>query len=161
MSFIDRTKEFFGLAPMDMDDDAYYDERDYETNGSAAYAPRTASEYDRPAASTARASRTTSRAVQREELAPTIVPISLTSFNEAQGVGEPFRDGDVVVFELTDADFKVAKRIIDFAAGLCFGLRGSMMNLTKKMDTARRVFAIVPEDTHVSTFDLERAAGLR
>lgn len=42
MSLIDRTKEFFGLGPMDIEaDDAYYaDERSYESNGSAAYAPR-------------------------------------------------------------------------------------------------------------------------
>ena len=152
MSFIDRTKEFFGLAPADLDaEDPYYDEPRYESNGGAAYSPRSAADYDRPA----------SRVAPRDDFAPTIVPISVTTFNEAQKVGDPFRDGDVVVFELTDADFKVAKRIIDFAAGLCFGLRGSMVNLTKKMDTSRRVFAIVPEDTDVSNFELERSAGLR
>lgn len=47
MSFIDRTKNFFGLGPMDFEeDDAYYnDEPRYAGNGaatSAAYAPRRA-----------------------------------------------------------------------------------------------------------------------
>lgn len=163
MSFIDRTKEFFGLAPADLDaEDPYYDEPRYESNGGAAYCPRSAADYDRPAARPASDyDRPASRVAPRDDFAPTIVPISVTTFNEAQKVGDPFRDGDVVVFELTDADFKVAKRIIDFAAGLCFGLRGSMVNLTKKMDTSRRVFAIVPEDTDVSNFELERSAGLR
>lgn len=138
MSFMHKTKEFFGLAPADFEhDDAYYaDEPRYSTNGSAAFAPRFEPE-------------------------PTIVPISLTSYNDAQKVGEPFREGDAVVFELTDASHDAAKRFIDFAAGLCFALRGRMVNLTKGMDTDRRVFAIVPENATIPTRDLEYAAGLR
>lgn len=83
------------------------------------------------------------------------------AFNQAQKIGEPFRDGDAVVFEVTDADFDVAKRFIDFAAGLCFGLRGKMLNLTRDMDTDRRVFAIVPEGAVIPTVELEDVAGLR
>lgn len=150
MSFINNAKEFFGLGPVDVDqDDPYFaDERRYESNSAgerSAYAPRSES-YDR---------------APREEFAPTIVPISLTSYTEAAGIGDPFRDGDAVVFELTDADKANAKRLIDFAAGLCFGLRGQMKNLTKKMDTERVVFAIIPENAKLSTIELERAAGLR
>ncbi|ATZ05006.1 cell division protein SepF [Corynebacterium striatum] len=145
MSLIDRTKEFFGLGPMDIEaDDAYYaDERRYESNGSAAYAPRSFE----PAL--------------EEEFVPTIVALSLVSFDDAAKVGAPFRDGDAVVFELTDADKASAKRFIDFAAGLCFGLEGRMLNLTKGMDTDRRVFAIVPKGADISTLELERAAHLR
>ncbi|HAT1250154.1 TPA: cell division protein SepF [Corynebacterium striatum] len=145
MSLIDRTKEFFGLGPMDIEaDDAYYaDERRYESNGSAAYAPRSFE----PAL--------------EEEFVPTIVALSLVSFDDAAKVGAPFRDGDAVVFELTDADKASAKRFIDFAAGLCFGLEGHMLNLTKGMDTDRRVFAIVPKGADISTLELERAAHLR
>ncbi|MFR9838200.1 cell division protein SepF [Corynebacterium striatum] len=145
MSLIDRTKEFFGLGPMDIEaDDAYYaDERSYESNGSAACAPRSFE----PAL--------------EEEFVPTIVALSLVSFDDAAKVGAPFRDGDAVVFELTDADKASAKRFIDFAAGLCFGLEGRMLNLTKGMDTDRRVFAIVPKGADISTLELERAAHLR
>lgn len=147
MSFIDRTKEFFGLQPMDMDhDDAYYeDDARYATAGSAAYQPRPSYE----------------RASAEPEFAPTIVPISLTTYNDAPKIGEPFRDGDAVVFELTDAEKSAAKRFIDFAAGLCFALRGRMVDLTKGLDTDRRVFAIVPERANISTLELERAAQLR
>lgn len=145
MSLIDRTKEFFGLGPMDIEaDDAYYaDEHSYESNGSAAYAPRSFE----PAL--------------EEEFVPTIVALSLVSFDDAAKVGAPFRDGDAVVFELTDADKASAKRFIDFAAGLCFGLEGRMLNLAKGMDTDRRVFAIVPKGADISTLELERAAHLR
>ena len=97
----------------------------------------------------------------KDEFVPTIVAISLTSFNDAAKVGEPFRDGDAVVFELTDADKATAKRFIDFAAGLCFGLEGRMLNLTKGLDTERKVFSIVPKSADIARHELERAAGLR
>ena len=140
MSLIDRTKEFFGLGPMDMDaDDAYYaDERAYS---APAYAPS----YEK----------------QEEEFVPTIVALSLVSFDDAAKVGGPFRDGAAVVFELTDADRGSAKRFVDFAAGLCFALEGRMKNLTKGVDTSRKVFAIVPKGADISTVELERAAHLR
>ena len=133
MSLIDRTKEFFGLGPMDMDaDDAYYaDERSYN---APAYAPS----YEK----------------QEEEFVPTIVALSLVSFDDAAKVGGPFRDGDAVVFELTDADRGSAKRFVDFAAGLCFALEGRMKNLTKGVDTSRKVFAIVPKGADISTVEL-------
>lgn len=141
MSLIDRTKEFFGLGPMDMDaDDAYYaDERSYN-------APAYAAPYEKQ---------------EEEEFVPTIVALSLVSFNDAAKVGGPFRDGDAVVFELTDADRGSAKRFVDFAAGLCFALEGRMKNLTKSMDTSRKVFAIVPKGADISAVELERAAHLR
>ncbi|MBK4174148.1 cell division protein SepF [Corynebacterium macginleyi] len=157
MSFIDRTKNFFGLGPMDFEeDDAYYnDEPPYMGNGAAApaaYAPRRAPQAYEP---------TPTPSLVEEKFVPTIVAISLTSFNDAAKVGEPFRDGDAVVFELTDAEHNTAKRFIDFAAGLCFGLEGRMLNLTKSMDTQRRVFAVVPRSADIATPELERAGGLR
>ena len=148
MSFLVKTKEFFGLGEPEAGvDDAYYaDEPRYETHGSAAYAPR-------PSAY--------ARTIAEPEFEPTIVAVTVVAFNQAQKIGEPFRDGDAVVFEVTDADFDVAKRFIDFAAGLCFGLRGKMLNLTRDLDTDRRVFAIVPEDAVIPTAELEDVAGLR
>lgn len=157
MSFIDRTKNFFGLGPMDFEEeDAYYnDEPRYMGNGAAApavYAPRRAPQAYEP---------TPTPSIVEEKFVPTIVAISLTSFNDAAKVGEPFRDGDAVVFEVTDAEHSTAKRFIDFAAGLCFGLEGRMLNLTKGMDTQRRVFAVVPRSADIATPELERAGGLR
>ncbi|MDO5031396.1 cell division protein SepF [Corynebacterium sp.] len=142
MSLIDRTKEFFGLGPMDIDaDDPYYaDDRGYT-------APSYGNAYEQPA--------------EEANFAPTIVALSVVSFNDAAKVGAPFRDGDAVVFELTDAERPAAKRFVDFAAGLCFALEGRMMNLTKGMDTNRKVFAIVPKGADISTLELERAAHLR
>ncbi|HKM25403.1 MAG TPA: cell division protein SepF, partial [Corynebacterium sp.] len=53
------------------------------------------------------------------------------------------------------------KRIVDFAAGLCYALRGKMVNVTRNIDTDRTVFAITPEGAEFSQIELERAAKLR
>lgn len=162
MSLMKSAKEFFGLAPVDMEhEDAYYeDEPRYRTEGSAAYAPaprreREYDDYDRYAEP--EPAPAPSRPAPRP-YPVTIVPVQLTSYTEATEIGEPFRDGDAVVFDLTHMDRAEAKRVIDFAAGLCFVVRGQM----KKLDSGERtIFAIVPENSSISTLELERAAGLR
>lgn len=159
MSIIKNAKEFFGLAPVDMEhDDAYYDDEPrYASHGSAAYAPARdyGYEYDRytPAPVTP----------VREErsYAPTVVAVEVSSYIEATEIGEPFRDGDAVVFDLTRMEAGENKRIVDFAAGLCFALRGRMINVSKGLDTPRRVFAIIPESADILQSELERAASLR
>lgn len=147
MSIMKSAKEFFGLTPLDMEqDDAYYAEgAPYpETQGSAAYAPRRDYQDYAPAPEP-----------EPSRYAATIVPVELRSYKEAASIGEAFRDGDAVVFDLSRMDKGEATRLVDFAAGLCFALRGTM----KKLDN--KIFAIVPENADVSTRDLERAARLR
>lgn len=136
MSIINSAKEFFGLTPADMDhDDAYYDEQP-RYNGSAAYAPQR--DYYEP-----------------RRLPATVVPVELRGYDQATEIGEPFRDGDAVVFDLSRMDSADAKRVVDFAAGLCFALRGSMTKLDG------RVFAIIPDGADICIIELERAARLR
>lgn len=163
MSLIKDAKEFFGLAPLPEEhDDAYYAD-----NGSVAYAPRysadvrerdTRDTYEPRGsyrASTAATATLAPRGYEAE-----IVAVEPRSYSEATRIGEPFRDGDAVTFELTDTDSAVAKRIIDFAAGLCFASRGKMHNLGRELDTERRVFAVVPADADFTVEDLQLAAGL-
>lgn len=150
-------KEFFGLTPMDpMNDDAqaYYDEPRYADDGSAAYQPAPRRDYD-----TNYSRHEASAPMPHFE--PSIVTTEPRSYADAVKVGEPFRDGDAVVFELTDMDPKMAKRIIDFAAGLCFASRGTMHKLSEGLETRRKVFAVVPEHMFISVSELQRAAGLR
>lgn len=135
MSIMKKTKEFFGLAPYEMDrEDAYYDDAPaYE--GNVAYAPRYEEE-----------------SYSRRYQSATVVPVTISSYSDAASIGEPFRDGDAVVFDMADIDHGDARRIVDFAAGLCFALRGTM----KKLDN--KVFAIIPERADFTTAELERAA---
>jgi cell division inhibitor SepF len=55
------------------------------------------------------------------------------SYNDARRIGEEYRDGIPVIMNLGDLDDSDAKRIIDFAAGLVFGCRGSIERITNKV----------------------------
>lgn len=55
------------------------------------------------------------------------------SYNDARRIGEEFRVGVPVIMNLGDMDDMDAKRIIDFAAGLVFGLHGTIERITGKV----------------------------
>lgn len=60
----------------------------------------------------------------------TIHPIS---YNDARRIGEEFREGIPVIMNLTEMEDGDAKRIVDFAAGLVFGLHGTIERITNKV----------------------------
>ena len=55
------------------------------------------------------------------------------SYNDARRIGEEYREGVPVIMNLSELDDPDAKRIIDFAAGLVFGMRGSIERITNKV----------------------------
>jgi cell division inhibitor SepF len=55
------------------------------------------------------------------------------SYNDARRIGEEFRAGVPVIMNLGDMDEMDAKRIIDFAAGLVYGLHGTIERITGKV----------------------------
>ncbi|MBY8852980.1 cell division protein SepF, partial [Saccharothrix sp. MB29] len=65
---------------------------------------------------------------------------------------EHYRDGTPVIMNLTDMDDADAKRLVDFAAGLVFALRGSMDKVTHK------VFLLSPPNIEVTAEDRRRLA---
>lgn len=78
-----------------------------------------------------------------EETGRQIATITPDGFRDARGIGEHFRDGIPVIMNLTAMDATDAKRVVDFAAGLTFGLRGSIERV------ATRVFLLTPADTKI------------
>jgi len=72
------------------------------------------------------------------------------TYNDARIVGEHFRDGTPVIMNLTSMDDQDAKRLVDFAAGLIFGLRGTIEKITTK------VFLLSPVDVEVTAEDKRR-----
>jgi cell division inhibitor SepF len=74
------------------------------------------------------------------------------TYNEARTIGEHFREGTPVIMNLTEMDDADAKRLVDFAAGLSFGLRGSIERVTNK------VFLLSPQNVHVTAEDKARIA---
>jgi cell division inhibitor SepF len=55
------------------------------------------------------------------------------SYNDARRIGEQYREGVPVIMNLSELEDNDAKRIIDFAAGLVFGMRGSIERVTNKV----------------------------
>ncbi|HEY5663712.1 MAG TPA: cell division protein SepF [Ilumatobacter sp.] len=47
-------------------------------------------------------------------------------FDQAQEVADKFKEGQPVIMNLEGSNREVARRLIDFASGLCYGLDGSM-----------------------------------
>jgi cell division inhibitor SepF len=66
------------------------------------------------------------------------------TYNDARGIGEEFRRGAPVIMNLTDMEDADAKRLVDFAAGLTFGLRGRIEKVT------RGVFLLSPQGVDVT-----------
>ncbi|MDE0573322.1 cell division protein SepF [Demequina sp. B12] len=52
------------------------------------------------------------------------------TYNDARLIGEAFRQGVPVIMNLTEMSDADAKRLVDFAAGLSFGLHGSIERVT-------------------------------
>ncbi len=85
---------------------------------------------------------------QRRDVEPTgairPVTVKLTGFSEARVIGEKYREGKPVILDMTEMDDAGARRLVDFAAGLAFALRGSIDKVTTK------VFMLLPPDTDMA-----------
>ncbi len=81
-----------------------------------------------------------------------ITTVHPRSYNDARVIGEAFRSGTPVIINLTDMDDADAKRLVDFSAGLIFGLRGAIERVTNK------VFLLSPENVEI-TGEEQVAAG--
>jgi cell division inhibitor SepF len=73
-----------------------------------------------------------------------IVTLHPRTYNEARKIGEVYREGVPVIMNLTEMDDADAKRLVDFAAGLVFGLHGTIERVTAK------VFLLSPSNVSVS-----------
>jgi cell division inhibitor SepF len=74
------------------------------------------------------------------------------TYNEAKTIGLQFRAGTPVIMNLSEMDDSDAKRLVDFAAGLTFGLHGSIERVTP------RVFLLSPNNITVTAADKQRIA---
>jgi cell division inhibitor SepF len=79
-----------------------------------------------------------------------ITTVHPKSYNEARVIGERFRDGMPVIMNLTEMEHADAKRLVDFAIGVTFGLHGSIERVTAK------VFLLSPQDVDVTAEDKAR-----
>jgi cell division inhibitor SepF len=85
-----------------------------------------------------------------DDFAPSMYQITSVhprTYNEARTIGEAFRKGTPVIMNLTEMEDADAKRLVDFAAGLTFGLHGRIERVTAK------VFLLSPHNVTVTAQD--------
>ncbi len=137
-----KTMEYLGLSEADERYDDYdYDEPEHaperETRPTAEpERPRGAEVTQLPTRHHHEQQRTpVARVVREAEVDPMnrITTIHPRTYNEAKNIGEAFRDGIPVIMNLSDMDDSDAKRLVDFAAGLAFGLHGAIERVTSKV----------------------------
>ncbi|NHA66784.1 cell division protein SepF [Phycicoccus flavus] len=145
-----KTMVYLGLA----EDQGHYDDEYYEGYDEPEVDERTEHRAEvtplptrRPVAEVVRSHDATN--VSR------ITTIHPRTYNEAKTIGENFRDSVPVIMNLTDMSDADAKRLVDFAAGLVFGLHGSIERVTSK------VFLLSPEAVEVNAEEGPVAAGGR
>ncbi len=95
--------------------------------------------------------RRTATLTQTTDLAR-ITTLHPRTYNEARTIGEHFREGTPVIMNLTEMVNSDAKRLVNFAAGLIFGLHGSIERVTNK------VFLLSPVNVEVTAEDKARIA---
>jgi cell division inhibitor SepF len=129
-----KTMVYLGLAEEDDSYDSYESAEPTRDERTAAVTPLPT----RPAA--------VAQVVHETEVGPLnrITTIHPRTYNEAKAIGESFREGVPVIMNLTDMDDADAKRLVDFAAGLVFGLHGSIERVTAK------VFLLSPAHVEVA-----------
>ncbi|QQM68042.1 cell division protein SepF [Actinomyces weissii] len=80
-----------------------------------------------------------------------IVTVHPSTYNEARVIGEAFRDGLPVIINLTGMSESDARRMVDFSAGLVFGLRGAIERVTP------RVFLLTPASVAIDSGEAAEA----
>jgi cell division inhibitor SepF len=97
-----------------------------------------------------RDSRDAGRGSKGSVRASTVHVTNPTTFNDVEEVGQKFRSGVPVIMNLASASESVAKRLLDFASGLIFGLDGRIERV------GDRVFLLTPVGTEVSSEERNR-----
>lgn len=172
MGFMQRVKVMLGLADEyddevyddDVPEDEYYDDDDEpaprrDTGHTSPYGSEPASvrrvdrKPDLIRAREAAPLRAVAPAPQPSAGEPQVKihTVEPRSYSEAQGIADKFKAGQPVIMNLTMTDADLAKRLIDFASGLTYGLDGGLQKVSEK------VFMLSPSNVAVSAQDRVRS----
>lgn len=75
------------------------------------------------------------------------------SFDDAKDIADRFRSNQPVVMDLNGLDRELARRLIDFASGICYALSGHMERVRPGG------YLLTPADVEVSDEERRRIAG--
>ena len=146
--FMKNAMSYLGMSDVTEDDDFDDDEFDagktsFDSDHSVTPMPSS------PAASSAASTpREQSNPFQGGRVSR-ITTIHPKTYDDAQMVGRAIRDGIPVVLNLTGVAEAVAYRIVDFSAGVVFGVRGSIERVTP------RVFLLSPAQVNIKVEEPE------
>jgi len=143
-----------------VEDDSRYDEQFQDEYGADEYEEYGAEFIDQSDSREVIRHAEAGRLPEREPPAVTMQTTDLArittlhprTYNEARTIGEHFREGTPVIINLTEMVDSDARRLVDFSAGLIFGLRGSIDRVTNK------VFLLSPANIEVAAEDKARIA---
>jgi cell division inhibitor SepF len=81
---------------------------------------------------------------RRIDAAYDVVRMTPSAYADVRSIGEGYRAGDVISMDLSGLTADDAKRMIDFASGLTFGLQGTIERIGGK------VFLLTPKGVEVT-----------
>lgn len=143
MSTLKKIGNYFGFG-----EDEYLDEAPRQHQRSEYVEDDFADEYEETEAPEAEVTPIRASVRPVETAAPVamsrIQTIHPRSYNDAKAIGIAFREGVPVIMNLSAMDEANSKRLVDFSAGLIFGLRGSIEKVTNN------VFLLTPADIEVT-----------
>ncbi len=139
-----KTLVYLGLAEEEEYDDYGYEDG-YEARPEPRRGGRRPAQQQEPAPGSVGV-----RTAQRPPGAPRFHLVHPNSFNDAQEVGDKFREGYSVLMNLQGTEGALARRLVDFASGMAYGLGGSMQPV------AESVFLITPQGVQVSAEERRR-----
>jgi cell division inhibitor SepF len=144
-----KTLVYLGLAEEEEYDDYVLDE--YESEQAREPARQNSVSHLRDGERSPARKEAVVRAMPRTESSrPRVHLVTPRAFNDAQEIGDKFRSGYSVLMNLQSANPDLARRLVDFASGLAYGLAGSMQPV------AERVFLITPAGVQVSAEERRR-----
>jgi cell division inhibitor SepF len=162
MSMLRKAMHYLGLAPDEEYDEYVDDEPVTASSARTAYVPpeppdpqqaavRPLPRAGEPASGQITAVRATGvvRPLTPQGAAKPFA-MSPASFNEAQSVADKYMAGIPVIMNLQGLERDLSRRLVDFASGLCYGLRGSMERVTNQ------VYLLTPSNVEVSAEEKRR-----
>lgn len=83
-----------------------------------------------------------------------VATVGVEAFEDVERIGERYRAGQPVLFDLSQVDKAVSRRVIDFVSGITYALRGRLVK------AGSRAFLLIPEGVEVPTDERHRLAAM-
>lgn len=87
-------------------------------------------------------------------LAAEVVVVGVREFDDSERIGRMYRDGHPVLFDLSEVGRPLARRVLDFVAGMTYALEGRLT------PAGTLAFLLVPAGVEVPRAERRRLASL-